>query len=428
MQIKKAQSTPTAVTITVTADEKELSGLKQQVIAELGSNTKVAGFRAGKAPAHLIEKQLDQDVLHTEFLDAAVNQLFVSAIEHEKLKPVTQPNISITKFVPFTTLEFTAELSVIGDIVLANYKTIKLTIPKATVTAADVQDVIETLRSRSAERKKVTRAAKLGDELLIDFVGTDTVTKKPIEGGSAADHVLLLGSKSLIEGFESGLVGVKAGDTKTLALKFPADYAAVELQKKKVSFEVTVKEVRELVLPKFDDTFVKTIGPFKTVDEAKAAIKQDILRERDRENQTAFENELLNKLVEKSTIPIPDSLINEEIDRMEEEEKRNLTYRGQTWQEHLDSEGVTAEAHRDRQRPMAETRVKGGVILAEVASKEKITVSPEELEIRMMLLKNQYPDPAMQEELEKPESRRDINNRLLTEKTLDTLRTYVTKK
>jgi len=268
----------------------------------------------------------------------------------------------------------------------------------------------------------------MGDELLIDFVGTDATTKKLVEGGSADDHVLLLGSKTLIEGFESGLVGTKAGDKKKLSLKFPADYAATELQNKKVTFDVTVKEVRELIQPKFDDTFVKTIGPFKTVDEAKAAIKQDIERERNRENQTNFENELLNKLVEKSTIPVPDSLINEEIDRMEEEEKRNLTYRGQTWQEHLDSEGVTAEAHRDRQRPMAEIRVKGGVILAEIAAKEKITVSPEELEIRMMLLKNQYPDPAMQEELERPDNRRDINNRLLTEKTLDKLRSYVTKK
>jgi len=138
MQIKKAQSTPTNVTLTVTADEKELDGIKKKVVAELGSGTKVSGFRVGKAPAHLVEKQLDQNVLQTEFLDAAVNQLFLHAIEHENLKPVTQPNISITKFVPFSTVEFSAELSVIGDITLVDYKTIKLSIPKTNVTTESV--------------------------------------------------------------------------------------------------------------------------------------------------------------------------------------------------------------------------------------------------------------------------------------------------
>jgi trigger factor len=427
MKIKNEPLTPTTVTLTVTAEAAELADLKQSVVQRLGSGTKVSGFRAGKAPDHLIEKQLDQTVLQTEFLDAAVNQLFVAAVKHEKLRPVAQPNISITKFVPFTTLEFTAELSVIGDIKLADYKRVKLAPKKAEVTAKDVQEVVDSLRTRSAERKEVKRAAKLGDELVIDFIGTDAKTKEPIEGGSATDNKLELGSKSLIPGFEEGLVGLKAGESKDLHLTFPKDYGSKELQNRKVNFAVTVKKVHELVQPKFDDAFAATIGPFKTVAEAKANIKKDLIAERERENQTAYDNELLTKLAEKSTIAIPPALVEEEIDRVEEEEKRSLTYRGTTWQEHLDAEGVTAEEHRARQKPVAEQRVRGGLVLAEVAEREDITVTPEELEIRIMLLKNQYPDPAMRAELEKPENRRDINNRMLTEKTLDKLRSYASK-
>ena len=136
---------------------------------------------------------------------------------------------------------------------------------------------------------------------------------------------------------------------------------------------------------------------------------------------------MLEKIAAKSTVAIPESLINEEIDRIEEEEKRNVVYRGQTWQEHLDAEGITAEEHRAKQRPAAELRVKAGLILGEISEEEHITVTPEELELRIQLLKGQYPDPAMQAELDKPENRRDIMSRLMTEKTLLKLRDYATK-
>ena len=427
MKIKKEQITPTKVTLTVTAEAAELTPLKETAVGRLGANTKVAGFRPGKAPANLIEKQLDPSVLQTEFLDAAVNQLFMAAVNHEKLRPVAQPNISVTKFVPFTTLEFTAEISVIGPVQLADYKRIKLAPKKAEVTAGEVQEVMNNLRSRSAERQTVSRAAKLKDEVTIDFTGTDATTGAEIAGGSAEGHKLVLGSHTLIPGFEEGLVGAKANETKDLALTFPKDYGSKDLQGRKVKFAVTVKEVQELTEPKLDDAFAATIGPFKTLSEAKANIKKDLSAERARENQVAYDNELVAKLVSKSTMEVPDILVDEEITRIEEEEKRNVTYRGQTWQEHLDEEGVTAEEHRVRQRPAAEQRVKGGLVLAEVADQENITVSPEELEVRLMLIKNQYPDPAMQAELEKPESRRDINNRLMSEKTLDKLRAYATK-
>jgi FKBP-type peptidyl-prolyl cis-trans isomerase (trigger factor) len=113
--------------------------------------------------------------------------------------------------------------------------------------------------------------------------------------------------------------------------------------------------------------------------------------------------------------------------RMEEEEKRNTAYQGQTWQEHLNAEGMTAEEHTEKQRPGATTRVKAGLVLGEIAQAEKITVSPDELEIRLELLRGQYTDPNMQAELDKPENRRDIMSRMLTEQTLDKLRAYATK-
>lgn len=427
MQIKNEQITPTKVKLTITSDQKAMDATKAKALDHLGQNVKVPGFRPGKAPANLIEKQLDPQAFQNEFLEHAINDLFVNAVESQKLRPVGQPNISVTKFVPFTALEFAAEVEVVGEVKLANYKTIKLAKTKPIVEAKDVNEVIENLRQRGAAKEKVERAAKSGDETLINFKGTDAKTGAKIDGADGNEYPLVLGSNSFIPGFEDELIGLKPGESKTFEITFPADYGAKTLQNKKVKFEVTVIHVKELKAAKLDDAFAASVGPFKTVAELKADIKKQLLAEREQEASRQYDNQLLEKIAEKSIVEIPEALIEEEINRMEEEEKRNILYRGQTWQEHLEEEGVSEEEHHERQREGATLRVKAGLVLGEISEKENITVTPEELEIRIMLLKNQYTDPQTQEELEKPENRRDIMSRLLTEKTLDKLRTYASK-
>jgi len=427
MQLKRESLSPTKVKLIITADADELSRVKEHVLRDLAAKVKVQGFRSGKAPAHLVERQVDPALLQTEFLDHAVNDLYVPAVDQQKLRPVAQPEISITKFVPFTTLEFTAEVEVVGEIKLANYKTIKLAPKKVEVSAADVNQILENLRERGAEKKTVKRAAKLDDEATIDFFGSDAKTGEAIAGADGKDYPLTLGSKSFIPGFEEEVVGLKAGDKKEFDIVFPADYGAQELQNRKVKFAITVKEVKEQVLPTVDDKFAASVGPFKTVADLKADVKKQLKAEREREAQNSYDNELLEKIADKSVVELPESLVDQEIDRLEEEEKRNIVYQGQTWQEHLDAEKLTAEEHHEKQRPTAERNLKAGLVLGEVADKEGITVTPEELEIRLMLLKNQYPDEQMQAELEKPENRRDIGNRMMTEKTLEKLRSFAHK-
>jgi FKBP-type peptidyl-prolyl cis-trans isomerase (trigger factor) len=126
-------------------------------------------------------------------------------------------------------------------------------------------------------------------------------------------------------------------------------------------------------------------------------------------------------------VAIPEALVDEEVERQEQGERQNLTYRGQTWQEHLKEEGVTEEQHRERQRPAAELRVKAGLALSEIAEQEGVKVTPEEVEIRLQLMKGQYQDPTMQAEFDKPETRQEVGNRLLSEKTIAKLTSYASK-
>lgn len=428
MQVTRTQPSPNVAKLKVTAGLDDLGDTKQAVIEALSANVKVPGFRPGKAPAAMVEKQIDQTLLQSEFLEQAVNRLYVEAVQKEKLRPVAQPKIEVTKFVPFTTLEFTAEVESVGDIKLPNYKLIKVESKSHQVTAKDVNEVIDNLRQRAATKQPVQRAAKSSDEVIIDFKGTDAKTKKPVDGADGKEYPLTLGSKTFIPGFEEKLVGLKPGESKTFDLTFPQDYGVKDLQGRVVTFKVTVLKVNEQAPPALDDKFAASVGPFKTVADLKSDIKKQLATEKKREADRAFDNELLEKIAEKTTVTIPKGLIEEEIDRMEAEEKQNLVYRGQTWQEHLDAEGVTDEAHRERQREGATLRVKAGLVLGAIADKEDITVTPEELEIRIQLLKGQYPDATMQAELDKPENRRDVHSRMMTEKTLDKLRSYSAKK
>lgn len=426
MQVTQKNLSDTSVQLTLVADAEMLEAAKNEALTHIAKNIKLQGFRQGKAPLALVEKSADPTTLQSEFLDIAMNQLYIAGLEEKKLRPVAQPKVTVKKFVPFDSLELEAEVEVVGDITLPDYKAYKLEVPAVKVTAKDVDEVIENLRTRAAEKVAVDRAAKDGDEVTLDFAGVDTKTKEAIQGADGKDFPLVLGSNTFIPGFEPEVIGLKAGEEKTFDITFPKDYGVKALQNRGVTFTITIKSVKEMQLPKVDEAFVEKVGPFKTVDELKADVKKQLESEKQYQNDRDFNDQLILQLAKEATVAVPTTLIDEQIDRMEQEERQNIMYRGQTWQEHLDAEGVTEEEHRERMREDAELRVKAGLVLSEVAEAEKITVTPEELEIRMQLLKGQYPDPQMQAELDKPEARRDIASRLLSEKTIAKLRDYAT--
>lgn len=424
MQITKKQLNPTTVQLTITAGTDELVPAKQAVLTELAKEVKLDGFRKGHAPAAMVEKVVDQQLLQNKVIDHVVNDLYTAGLEQEKLRPVAQPEVSLTKFVPFTTLEMNATVEVVSEVKLPDYKKFKVEKQVAPVTDVEIEAVVDDLLARSATKNEVKRAAADGDEATIDFAGVDAKSQEEIEGAKGEDYPLVLGSNTFIPGFEPELLGLKAGEGKTFDVTFPKDYGAVQLQNKKVTFTVTVKLVKERVLPKLDAAFAASVGPFKSVAELRTDIRKQMGTEKEREAQAKLESDVLEQLGQKAQIAMPDSLVEQEIDRMDEEEKRNLMYRGQTWQEHLKAEGKTEEEHRESHREQAALRVKTGIALGEVAEKESVRVSQEEFDARLSELKKQYTDQQMLTELEKPENQRDILSRMLTEKTIATLVGY----
>ncbi len=428
MQIKREKLSPTSVKMIVTADQAVIDETKNEVLKRLAKNMKLPGFRPGKAPLSIVERSADASVLQTEFLDSALNRLYGDMLDAEKLRPVGQPKVAIQKFVPFDVLEVSYELEVVGDIKLPDYKKMKVAKQPVTISDKDINDVVESLRDRMAERKEATRAAAAGDEVVIDFVGTDAKTNEPIKGADGTGYPLILGSDTFIPGFEANIVGMKAGEQKSFTLTFPKEYGVKALQSRKVTFAVTVQKVSELVKPKVDDAFAAKVGPFKTAKQLKDDIRKQLTSEKQAEADRTYENQLLEMIADKTIAAIPVAMIDGEVERAEQQIRQNLAYRGQTWQEYLDELGQTEDDHRVTLREPAERRVKAGLALGEVADKEGITVTPEEFQIRMQLLKGQYTDKQMQAELEKPESARQVLSNMLTEKTIAKLMSYAEKK
>lgn len=429
MQIQRTDKSPTEVTLDISANSTELKTIKDRVVKRLSQGVSVPGFRKGKAPQAVIEKNIDPQRLSTEFLDDALNQMYSDAINQEKLRPASQPEVDLKKFVPYDTLEITVRISVIGPIRLGDYKKIKKSHPEVKVAAADVDEVIKSLSTRIAERKDVDRAAKEGDQVWLDFKGVDS-KGEAIAGAEGSEYPLVIGSNTFIPGFEPELIGQKAGDEKTFTVAFPKDYGAKHLQGKKVTFTTKVSKVQEIVEPKLDDAFAKQVGPFDSLENLKSDIKQQLTFERSQEARRTLENEIVQELVDKSKVEIPEAMIEAQTQRSLEEEKRRLAVRGQTWEEHLKEEGMDEATHlKGRIRPEAEERIKTGLVLSEVAEKEDITVNEQEVNTRIQQLQIQYhDDQQMQNELGNPNNRQDIAARILTEKTLDRLVKYAATK
>ncbi|MEK9196240.1 MAG: trigger factor, partial [Patescibacteria group bacterium] len=353
-----------------------------------------------------------------------INQLYIEAVKSQAVDPVAQPTIEIKKIVPYDVLEFEAQIDTLGAVKVGKYKKLAVKKDVIKITEKEIGEVTKSLQVQQSEKKDVDRVAKNDDQVWIDFSGKDA-KGDPVSGADGKDYPIILGSKTFIPGFEENVEGLKAGEEKTFTIPFPKDYGVKALAGRKVTFTVTVKKVQEVILPKLDDELASKAGPFKTVDELKSNIEINLKQEREAQAERKYESDLMDKIYTTSKVEIPDVLISQQIKYEIDDLKKNLTYRGQTYAEFLTAEGTTEEKYeKEVVRPKSEKNIGFSILLSEIAKTEDIQIESTELESQINLMKAQYQDPAMQEQLNQPEARRDIASRMLTQKTLEKIKTY----
>ena len=407
--------------MSISLAKEELDAAEQVALTKLAKEVKISGFRKGKAPLEMVAAQVDPVALANETMENAISKATAEAFLEKGIQALNRPEVEITKFVPATELEFTAETEVLPKVELGDYKKLKAKKEAVKVSQKEITDTIARIQANFAEKKEVKRAAKNGDEVIIDFLGKkDNVA---FDGGKAEKFPLELGSNSFIPGFEEGLIGKKAGDEVALDLEFPKDYHAADLAGAKVVFEVKVHEVRENILPELNEEFLKKLGDFKTAEDFEKQIKEDLKAQKEHEATNKFKDELVKELAEISKVPVPSILLEDQKRSIELDMQQNLMYSGLTLEAYLERMGKTREEWlaSDLQEA-AEARVKAGLALAELSKAEKVEATFEEVDARIAQLKEQYGNSKEAlAQLESDDVRRDLANQLLTEKAVDRL-------
>lgn len=422
MKTTVTHESDTRVKVVVAADHAELAAAEQVALKRLAKTVKVNGFRTGHVPLEIVKKHADLNALAQETLDAALNRAVAEAFLNNDLQVLARPEVEIKKYVPGELLEFTAEADVLPEVKLGDYKKLKAKKAAVNVDKKEIDEVIERIRKGLSEKKEVKRAAKIGDETVIDFVGKKD--GEAFQGGTGKDYPLVLGSNSFIPGFEDALVGLKAGDTKDVKLAFPKDYHAKDLAGQDVVFEVTVKKVNSVKLPALDDKFAAKAGPFTSMEDLRRDIKAEIAAQAERRAKDDLKDELVKQLVAKSTVSVPSVLRDDQIRSLEQDLRQNLMYRGRTLEQYFEEKGyadrdawVKAEAN-----DAADARIKAGLVLAQLSKELKIEATADELAAHINAYKQQYANnPKMAKHFDKPEAQREVANRLITEKTVDKL-------
>ena len=418
--VKKLSDTKVCLTITLGADE--LNAAEQVALTKMARDLKVPGFRKGKVPVSVAAKHVNPMALQEQVLDNALSKAVAEAFMNEKLQALERPSVEVKKFVPNQEVEFTAEATVVPPVKLGDYKKLKAKAQTVKVEAKDVNEIIERMQQNFVDKSEVTRAAREGDEVIIDFVGKkDGVA---FDGGSAKDFTLKLGGGQFIPGFEEGVVGHKAGEIFDLDLEFPKDYHAENLAGAKVVFSVTLHKVNELKLPELNDEFAAKCGPFTDVKELKADIKREITAQKEREAKEKLKDELVAELADSSKVALPELLIDDQMRSIEQDLMQNLSYRGLTMDSYLKTQGFKDKAdwQKKEARPAAEKRVKAGLVLAELSKELGVEVSREELDAQISTFKQQYgKDAKLAARFDDPNVHRDIANRMITDKTIDKL-------
>ena len=421
MKTKLKNISDVKVELTISLGTEELKAAEQVALTKLAKEVKIEGFRKGKAPLELVAAQVDQTILGQETLENALSKAVAEAFLKEDIKAIDRPEVDVKKFIPGTELEFTATTEIMPKVELGDYKNLKVKKDTVEVSKEEVSETIDRILKNFAEKKKVDRESKDGDEVIIDFLGKkDGVA---FDGGKAEKFPLELGSKSFIPGFEEGLIGKKAGDEISLNLEFPKDYHAKDLAGAKVVFEVKIHEVRENALPEINEDFLSKLGKFKTKEEFEKQIEEDLKTQKQAESDEKFKDKLVKKLAEVSKVPVPEILLEDQKQSIELDMQQNLMYSGLSLEDYLERMGKTREEWLEKDvKEAAEIRVKSGLALAELSKVEKVESSLEELDTRITQLKEQYGNSKeIIKQLSSDDVRRNLANQILTEKTIDLL-------
>ncbi len=369
--------------LTIEVPAETIDEQVQRRLAETAKTFQMKGFRKGKVPISVIKSRFGKS-MRQEVLGDVMNQSYYEALSQEKVRPAGQPKIEATNMKEGENLAFTATFEVYPEITLSDFSEIKVEKRQAEIVEKDIDNMIETLREQRKHYHKVDRAAKKDDQLNIDFTGS--IEGEEFEGGSAKGSSLILGSNTMIPGFEDGLLGAKEGEDKQLKLKFPKDYHKEDLAGKDCVFDVKINSVSEVHLPELDEEFFKSFEVKEGgVDAFRDEVKQNMTRELDNAVKNNVKQQVLDALLEAIPVTLPKSVVETEIDNLRQQTIQR--YGGGS--QNIDPSLLPAEMF----QAQAEQRVSIGMIINEIIQQNELKASPAKVKSIIEELAAGYENP-----------------------------------
>lgn len=357
---------------------------------QLSKDLEIKGFRPGKAPVNVVEKEIGSQKLYNETANIAIQRTLPGILKEEKLEIISMSEIVVKKIAKGDSLIYQATFQLMPEVKLSDYKGLKIIKKEVKIEESELKKSLDYLQSSRAKIVTVDRPAKKGDRVEIDFEIRSKGVK--IEDGGSKNHPLILGEGRFLPGFEKEIEGLKAGQEKTFSIKAPENWPDKRIANQKLDFKAKMKLVQKRELPDINDEFAKSLGEFQSLSDLKKSVKEGLMQEKKEKEKERIRIELVEKVAEKSEIEIPETLINEEVEKIINEFKASITNMGLNFDIYLKEIKKTVEEFKKDQRTQAEKRVRIGLCLKEIAKKENIDVSDKEVEAKINEDLKHYPN------------------------------------
>jgi trigger factor len=349
-------------------------------IKELGQQVRVPGFRPGKAPRRVIENRLGRDYIYMEALQDQLPGWYSQAVVETDVRPIDQPEIHFDDPLDEEQgFKFSATVEVRPEATLGEYKGVEVPRREVGISDEDVEEQLEEMRGQFATLAAVEdRPAKEGDFAILDFRG-ERLAGGPVEGAEAEDYMLEIGRGELLPDFEENIVGMEADGHKQFGVTFPLDYAEESLRGESVLFNVHVKEIKERDLPPLDDEFVKEASEFETLDELRAAVREQLEAAAEQRVDGEFRGRVLDVVAEGAEVEVSEVMVHEKAHEMVASFERSIGAQGMDPEEYYKLAGTNHAEFEERVSPDAEDTVKKELVLDAVATAEGIVADEEEV-------------------------------------------------
>ncbi len=385
---EKTEQNTGVLTFEVEADK--VNDALDKAFKKVVQKVNVPGFRKGKMPRSLFEKQFGVESLYQDAIDLMLPEAYSNAVEETGIFPVDRPEVDIESIGKNEKAVFKATVTVKPEVKLGDYKGLEVDVPSTEVTDEDVEEEVTKLQERHAELVVVEDGEiQDGDTAVLDFEGF--ANGEAFEGGTAENYSLEIGSNSFIPGFEEQLVGLKTGDEKDVEVTFPEEYHAEDLAGKPATFKVKIHDVKRKELPELDDEFAKDANEnVESLDELKTELRKTLEDQRKTDSENAVRDALLEKAADQADITVPEAMVNSEVDRMLQEFGQRLQAQGMNLEMYFQFSGQTEEDMRSQFKEDGEKRVRVNLTLEAISEQEDVQVSDEEVEEEIQKMADMY--------------------------------------